>query len=279
MISLFKDLTERQATWAGGKGRMLAKLYQAGYPVPKGFVVLANAFDGDVLKPEAWEAARRALEGLRADQPDRPFAVRSSGLSEDSVEASFAGAFETVLEVRGDDSLLRAIETVRRSRHTDRVAAYGRAKGVTVAHEVAVVVQQMVAAELSGVLFTADPVTGSHSVVVGNAVYGLGEKLVSGETTAMAFTLKRPGGVYTGPEEVRRFARSLYRLALKLERELGAPQDLEWAIAKGQVVLLQARPITTLRAHDPETGEWNDSRTGDFFWTNANLGEIGRAHV
>ncbi|QRN99315.1 pyruvate, phosphate dikinase [Archangium violaceum] len=272
-VCFFRELTDAQAPLAGGKGRTLAQLYRAGHPVPNGFIVLPGAFEDDTLRPSAWEQVRAALVRLRAEQPGRSFAVRSSGLSEDSARASFAGEFETVLDVREDEDVRRALETVRRSRHAGRVAAYSQAQGFTSAHEVAVVVQVLVPADFAGVLFTADPVTGNRVTIVGNYVRGLGERLVAGDTNAPSFTLRRPGGDYAGPEELRRHARQLYRLAVRLERELGAPQDIEWAIAGGKLALLQARPITTLRGHDPATGEWNDSLTGDYLWTSTNLGE------
>jgi rifampicin phosphotransferase len=273
MICFFENLTPKQAALAGGKGRTLAQLYQAGYRVPNGFVVFTSAFDDDALNQEAWAQACAALVKLRNDEPGRSFAVRSSALGEDSARASFAGAFETILDLSDDTSIRRAIETVRRSRHTGRVAAYTQAQGLAADHAVAVVVQQMVAAEFSGVLFTADPVTGSGAAVVGNFTRGLGEKLVAGEASAVAFTLSRWKGRYTGPPDLRPFARPLHRLAVRLEKDLGAPQDIEWAIAGGRLFVLQSRPITTLREYDPLTGEWNTSLTGDYLWTNANLGE------
>jgi pyruvate,water dikinase len=131
----------------------------------------------------------------------------------------------------------------------------------------------MAAADVSGVLFSADPVTGSRAEIVGSFVHGLGDRLVSGETTGDSFKLGRPKGVYRGPAELERFARSLYRLADRLERELGCPQDIEWALAGNKLILLQSRPITTLIGYDPASGEWNDSLTGDFLWSNVNFGE------
>ena len=110
-------------------------------------------------------------------------------------------------------------------------------------------------------------------MLVGNYVRGLGEKLVAGEASAAAFTLSRTQGRYAGPPDLHPFARPLYRLAMRLENDLDAPQDIEWAIAGGQVFVLQSRPITTLREYDPRTGEWNTSLTGEYLWTNANLGE------
>jgi phosphohistidine swiveling domain-containing protein len=278
MVRSFSELTTEQQTLAGGKGGTLARLFQAGYPVPDGFVILPTAFAGDELRPEAWAQVQARVERLRQRDPRLAFAVRSSALSEDSAQASFAGEFETVLDARTDEEIRKAIHAVRRSRQSERVRAYSQAQGIEAAHEMAVVVQRLVRADVSGVLFTADPITGSRTCMMCNFVPGLGEKLVSGEVDAQTFTLKRPKGQYDGPPELKRFAHKLYRLASRLEEELGCPQDIEWAVAdatksRGKLYLLQSRPITTLRAHNPATGEWNDSLRGDYLWTNANFGE------
>ncbi|MDP2858346.1 MAG: PEP-utilizing enzyme, partial [Bacillota bacterium] len=95
-----------------------------------------------------------------------------------------------------------------------------------------------------------------------------------GEADPIAFTLRRPKGLYQGPPEMGRFARRLYNLGARLERDLGCPQDIEWTVDdKDGLYLLQSRPITTLIAHNPATGEWNDSLTGDYLWSNANVAE------
>lgn len=296
MISSFKELSREQARLAGGKGRTLARLYRAGYPVPDGFVVLPAAFAGDDLAPDAWPLVQAQLARLRRQDTGAAFAVRSSALVEDSAQASFAGEFETVLDVHADEEIRQAIHAVRRSRHAPRVKAYtdavadSTASGTTTApgavagqgraeHEIAVVVQQLVRAELSGVLFTADPVTGDRMHMIGNFVPGLGEKLVSGQANAQVFTFTRPQGTYDGPTELDRTARGLYRTSCRLERELGGPQDIEWAVARGhaglapRLYILQSRPITTLNGYRADTAEWNDSLTGSFLWSGANLGE------
>ena len=273
MMRSFKELTAEQWALAGGKGGTLARLYQTGYAVPDGFVILPAAITGDELAPEPWAQVQAYVNRMRGGDPHVAFAVRSSALSEDSVQASFAGEFETVLNVHTDEEIRDAIRTVRQSRQSDRVQSYSQAQGIDTAHEMAVVVQRLVRADVAGVLFTADPVTGGRTCMTGNFVHGMGEQLVSGEANPQAFTLKRPRGQYEGPSEFKRFARRLYRLANHLEKELGCPQDIEWAIAKGKLWLLQSRPITTLRGHNPATGEWNDSLTGDYLWTNANFGE------
>ncbi len=281
MVRSFGELTTEQESLAGGKGGTLAKLSRAGYPVPDGFVILPVAFDpstgsgrgGDELKPEAWTQVQRHLEHMRKADEDTSFAVRSSAMSEDAAHASFAGEFETVLDVHSDAMIRDAIRTVRRSGESERVRAYSEAKGIDATHEIAVVVQRLVRADISGILFTADPVSGSYAHMTGNYVYGLGDELVSGEAEPYAFTLERPKGRYEGPADLKRYARKLYKLGSRLEKDLGSPQDIEWAIADGKLFLLQSRPITTLIVHNPLTGEWNDSLVGDCLWTNANLME------
>jgi pyruvate,water dikinase len=273
MIRTFDKLTAEEQSLAGGKGGALARLAQAGYPVPDGLIVLPMAFAGDELTMGAWEQLQAQLSHLRRGAPNPAFAVRSSAQSEDSAQASFAGEFETVLEVESDEAIREAIHTVRRSRHSERVRAYSEAKGIQPLHDMAVVVQRMVRADFSGVLFTADPVSGSRSQMAGNYVHGLGDKLVSGEATPFEFALARPKGRYEGPAEMKRFARRLFKLGKHLEEELGCPQDIEWAVAGGKLHLLQSRPITTLLGFNPVNGEFNDSLTGDYVWNCVNVGE------
>jgi pyruvate,water dikinase len=274
MITSFKQLTAEQAPRAGGKGKTLARLYRAGYSVPDGFILLPDAFDGDELRAAAWPQVQAQLTHLRQGGREPAFAVRSSAAGEDSARASFAGEFETVLAVRTDEEIRAAIHTVRRSRHAARVQAYRQAQGLAASEpEIAVIIQRLVRAELSGVLFTVDPVTGDLQQMTGNFVAGLGEKLVSGQANAQSFTFNRPQGTYRGPADLKRAARELYRTACRLEKELGGPQDLEWAVAGGRLYLLQARPITTLNSYKPESCEWNDSLQGNFLWTGANTGE------
>ncbi len=266
MIQSFKTLPADKQSLAGGKGGALARLYQAGYPVPDGFIILPSAFIGDELTAGAWNQISQHLDKMRNGDGRIGFAVRSSALSEDSAQASFAGEFETVLDVRTDTMIKEAIHAVRRSRKSERVQAYSQAKGMEFAHEIAVVVQCLVRADSSGILFTADPVTGSLMKLTGNYIYGLGEALVSGETEPFTFTLTRPKGVYEGPPELKRFAKKLYKMGNRLEKELGCPQDIEWAIANGKLYLLQSRPITTLMTYNPTSGMINASHVGDYLW-------------
>lgn len=272
-VKNFQELTFEQQALAGGKGGILARMVQAGYPVPEGFVVLPSAFQQGKLNSESWNEISASLNAIRKNNKEALFAVRSSALSEDSAAASFAGEFETVLNVETDDAVREAIDAVYKSRESERVKAYSSVQGIEQSHQIAVVIQLMIQSEISGVLFTADPITGSYQYMIGNYVHGLGEQLVSGEANAYDFKLTRPKGKYEGPAEFEKYATKLYHYAAKLEKELGKPQDIEWAVAGGKLYLLQSRPITTLSAGNLDTYEVNYSLMGDELWTNTNVAE------
>lgn len=270
----FRDITPEMQGESGGKGATLARLYQKGYPVPDGFIIFPSAFSGDQLSPDAWGEIKRMLERLRRrDGGAGKFAVRSSAASEDSSHASFAGAFETVLNVDTDECIKEAVERVRLSGAGERVVAYAQTKRVTCDNPVSVIVQMMAPSVLSGVLFTADPVTGDCSIMCGDFVQGTGERLVSGDVDGRSFRIKRRGARYEGPKDLKPFARRLFKLAGQLERELGVPQDIEWSAAGDSVYVLQSRPITAQLRSCRDISEGNSSLDGDFLWSNVNFGE------
>src|SRR5690606_12268102 len=124
-----------------------------------------------------------------------------------------------VLNLGTDQEIREAIHKVFRSRQSERVKVYSEIQGIDQAHQIAVVVQLMVPSEISGVLFTADPISGSYKNMIGNYVHGLGEQHVSGEANADSFKLTRPKGKYNGPDEFKKYATHLYRYAVKLENE------------------------------------------------------------
>jgi len=286
MIKSFDELSENQQSHAGGKGGSLARLFQAGYPVPDGFVILPGAFAADELAPEAWVQIQAYLNGLRGTDISVAFAVRSSAMSEDSAEASFAGEFETVLNVSTDEEIHKAIHSVYRSRQNERVQAYTEAKGLLPAledgtHQIAVVVQRFVPAESSGVLFTANPVTGQRDQAMISAAWGLGEAIVGGMVTPDTLVVdKATGRVLTRdtadkqvmtvrlesgteeqpiPESRRRIpvlsdsqAGELVRLGTQIEALYGRPMDIEWTLVdKTSFAIVQARPITALPEPEP----------------------------
>lgn len=274
MVKSFQELTPELYGLAGGKGAMLSRMYQDGYPVPPGLVVLPSAFTaGEKLKDEAGKEIKAGIDEIRKRHKGAEFAVRSSALSEDSAQASFAGEFETVLNRKTDEEISSAIATVAASANSERVQAYTKAQNISGKHQVAVVIQLMVNPRISGVLFTVNPVSGSPREMTGNYVHGLGEQLVSGEANAQDFSFCRPAGKYTGSREFKAYAKKLYKLALRLEKSLGMPQDIEWAVADGKLYILQARPVTTLSPGRMERYEINDSLAGDDLWVNANVGE------
>ncbi|WP_312810837.1 PEP/pyruvate-binding domain-containing protein [Sedimentibacter sp.] len=273
MVKGFRELTPELQQYAGGKGSMLARMLQEGYPVPEGFVILPSAFEGETLHEDAWKEILIHLNAIKKNNVGALFAVRSSALSEDSAKASFAGEFETVLNVGTDKEIEEAIYEVFKSRQSERVKAYSSVQGIEEAHQIAVVLQLMVPSEISGVLFTADPISGSFANMIGNYVHGLGEQLVSGEANAYDFKLGRPKGKYNGPDELKKYADKLYQYAAKLEKELGSPQDIEWSVARGNLYILQARPITTLSPGNLDTYEINESLIRDSLWVNTNVGE------
>lgn len=134
---------------------MLATMFQDGYPVPEGFVILPSVFLEDKLKHEAWEKVQAYISAIKAKEnhSDAMFAVRSSALSEDASQASFAGEFETVLNRRTDEEICEAIHIVYHSRFSERVKVYSSIQGMAEAHQIAVVVQLMVARDSRAICF------------------------------------------------------------------------------------------------------------------------------
>lgn len=283
-VYTFEDLTADLQPLAGGKGASLAGLFQAGFPVPDGFVILPAAFWQDELRPQAWAQVQEKLAALRADRADQPFAVRSSGLSEDSAAASFAGEFETRLNLTDDEQVRAAIEEVARSRHGEKVQAYSQARGLDAAHEVAVVVQKLIPAERSGVLFTANPTNGQRGQALINAAWGLGEAIVSGAVspdlvvvdqntrriverriaTKQVMTVRTRTGTQERPVQAEKQAqavlsdaeaRLLADFGRRIEALYGRPMDIEWAAAGEDFYILQARPVTAL-PDPPAPSSW-----------------------
>ncbi len=294
----------------GGKAANLARLARAGLPVPRGFVIPTDAYrqylsvnrlDGCVLEMaraaqidqpaslEATSAAIRARFAAAGMEPELehairaaytavgqpPVAVRSSATTEDLPDLSFAGQQDTLLNVVGASALLRAVVRCWSSLWTARAIAY-RARN-EIAHQdaaIAVVVQQMIASEVSGVLFTANPLTGKRSEAVIEATLGLGEALVSGRVEPDRYVVDaltdrviewhvgskalsvRPlaeGGTIETHEDgagrstlTESAVLELAGLGRRVADLLHGPQDIEWAQAVGQFHLLQARPITSL---------------------------------
>jgi pyruvate,water dikinase len=283
--SAFREFLE-----AAGLEEVVARALAESDPDDVSSLRSASAAIGDAIRgaslPEAigeevtggyGELARAAGE----DEP--PVAVRSSAVGEDSAEATFAGQQETYLWVRGVERVCDAVRDCWASLYSPEAVSYRARMGGEAAPAMGVTVQRMVDAEVSGVLFTCNPVSGDPSVVAVNASWGLGTAVVGGEVTPDEYRISKVTGEVlhraVSPKEVeylpdpegggtrcvevpadRReaacleegYLEALVELARRVEKHFGGHQDVEWAIARGEAVpeglfVLQSRPVTTKR--------------------------------
>lgn len=278
----------------GGKSAGLHRLTRAGLPVPPGFCITTAAFDAIVARDPGVRAAITHLDACHDAASLRdgaaavraavhacalpaaflaevveswihiteraPVAVRSSATAEDLADASFAGQQDSFLSIEGEEALAEAIRGCWASLFTERAVTYRRGRGVaSEGVSMAVVVQRMVRADVAGVLFTADPLSGRRGVSVVEAVAGLGEALVSGHATPERYRVRAADGAVmerlgsdgaplaTSAGLLReRALQQLAAMGARAEAHAGAPQDIEWATEGGRLWLLQARAITTL---------------------------------
>ena len=308
----------------GGKGASLGEMTAAGLPVPPGFVVTAGTYrafiegtgideelfeavDVDSDDSEALAAAERRAEELiletempadvreqilaaydDLDDGEAFVAVRSSATAEDLPDASFAGQQDTYLNITRED-LIDRIKDCWASLFTQRAIYYRNEQGF--AHDIvdiAVVVQRMVAADKSGVMFTSHPSSGEPRMII-EAAWGLGEAVVSGSVSPDNYVIDREGGevleatiadkkvmmnkdeetgttVEQAVPDDKRNARVLDEDELERLVELGEraeghydePQDVEWAIVDGEMFMLQSRPITTISEDAAEVAADDD---------------------
>ncbi|MHC1560808.1 PEP/pyruvate-binding domain-containing protein [Actinomycetospora sp. C-140] len=302
-VRTFAQVGAGDVALAGGKGANLGELVRAGLPVPPGVVLTTDAYAafvdaagldvtavGDVRAAFLGAAVpvevAREVRAAYADLGAGPVAVRSSATAEDLADASFAGQQETFLDVRGEDAVLDAVVRCWASLWTPRAIDYRARQGIAPADvRLAVVVQRMVEAEASGVLFTAEPTTGRRDRILISAAWGLGESVVGGlaatdeivvdkgtlaevartVATKTEMTVPTGGGTTQAPVPADRrrtgvldaaAVAELARLGVRAEEHFGAPQDIEWARSGGAFALVQSRPITALpapAAPPPET--------------------------
>ena len=319
-VAWLDDVRSADIESVGGKAASLGELTGAGLPVPSGFVVTAGTYrefiedagideelfsavdvdheDTEALR-EAHERAHELImntpvpddvrEGILAAYQDlgdgeRFVAVRSSATAEDLPDASFAGQQETFLNVQ-EDALVERVKECWASLFSQRAIYYRNRQGFP--HDqvdIAVVVQEMVDAEKSGVLFTSHPSTGEPQIII-EAAWGLGEAVVSGSVSPDNYVIDRDTAevetitvadkkmmmvkdeetgetIETEVSDEKRSARvlsdeeieELVALGERVEDHYGTPQDVEWAIHEGEVYMLQSRPITTI-SDDEESAE------------------------
>jgi pyruvate,water dikinase len=262
----------------GGKAANLSRLARMYHRVPDGFSLPVTLMD-EAHPLDLRDEITCAISDLMACHglPDFIAAVRSSAVDEDGATASFAGQHETYLNIVGADAIIQAVTRCWESARSEHALDYRRQQGLSIEHvQIAVLVQQLVASDVSAVVFSANPITGNRHEVVINASWGLGESIVGGTVTPDTFIMRKsdlaitnrtiadkqrmtvsaPGG--THEVDVPRFLRAqaslndeqvveMAKLALKLEATMEHPVDIECAYASGKLYLLQCRPITTLK--------------------------------
>ncbi|MGN9811708.1 PEP/pyruvate-binding domain-containing protein [Micromonospora sp. BQ11] len=245
-IIALSDITAHMRDLVGGKAAGLGDLIRHGERVPPGFCITTGT-DLDALpEAEIVDAYQRLGGG--------PVAVRSSSTAEDLPDASFAGQQDTFLDVTGATDLLTAVRACGRSLHGPRATAYRDARHID--HDtarMAVVVQRMIAPAVSGVLFTANPLTGCRTQMMVDAAAGPGTAVVDGATAADHYVLDGSDQPARGVLTPAHLA-DLHAAGARIQAHTGSPQDVEWAIdEQGTLWILQSRPITTLFPPPPAT--------------------------
>lgn len=326
-ILFFLEVDKTNGEQVGGKAINLARLAQVGANVPPGFCVTTKAFwqfleENNLTKQIQTLAESLASEkNISQDLTDKlkeirdsiinatlseqivkeieeaiskipnakRFAVRSSATSEDLESASFAGQYDTFLNVVSLKEIIEKIKACFASYWNDRAFKYRTEKGIDhFAHGMSVVVQQLVEAETAGVLFTLNPLTGNEREMVIEACWGLGEALVSGQVTPDRYlidpfeqtihnikvgnkALKLVSDNQEGVKEITLSVEQAEKLthtdkeilelaliAVKIQQEYGAPMDIEWAQAEGKFYILQARPLTAF-SFGADLGQWTSA--------------------
>ncbi|MCO6431453.1 MAG: YidC/Oxa1 family membrane protein insertase [Deltaproteobacteria bacterium] len=227
---------------AGAKAARLGQMLEAGIPVPNGFVITESLFSRNNLQEETDElrlssSDAKQLVALRTKMKSRCVAVRSSGLNEDGSQNSYAGVFESILNVKPYE-FGAAVQDVRASLSSNRVLAYSgieRERG-------GILVQEMIDAQYAGVVFTEHPAE-SGAILV-ELVEGLGDALVSGDSAASAFRFGRLSHELLDNTPPPIDLQPLLELGKRIETLFAHPQDIEWAYADGKFIILQARNIT-----------------------------------
>ncbi|HGA3478808.1 phosphoenolpyruvate synthase [Anaerococcus sp. HMSC068A02] len=311
MILDFNEIKKEDVLIVGGKGANLGEMTSAKINVPSGFVITADAYrdflkvnaidtiikngikksadDEKILLNEAEHFRGKIKSGKFPEQLENAIrekyfnlgnntrvAVRSSATAEDLPDASFAGQQETYLNVQGIESVLNGVRNCYASLWGNRAVSYRFHQGYDqTSVSIAVVIQEMIESEKSGVLFTVNPVNKKENEIQINASFGLGESVVSGRVTADSYIIDKSGNIievnigsketqiiYGDKETVevsvnsdKRKTRALndreilelMKCGLEIEKHYGMPMDIEWAIKNDIVYILQARAITTLK--------------------------------
>lgn len=256
----FKEISNEQLApdLIGGKASALARLYQQNFPVPEGFVITTEFFGFFSKENKPMEFSNQDIKTINqyVDEcnPRSLVAVRSSASVEDSSSKSYAGQFDSFLNVEKDDTP-EMVKKCWHSMHNIRVQQYARSKNVNL--KMAVIVQKMITPEVSGVAFSTNPVTGDKDSIVIEAVLGSNELLVQGAITPDLYVVSRSFTILDkkiipqaennqqklSDDEIIEVA----RLVVDVRSIFNAEVDVEWAIENGRLYILQSRPITAIQ--------------------------------
>lgn len=317
LIVNFSEVGKEDIPLVGGKGANLGELASNKFPVPPGFIVTVNSYQAfldennlekkikeilaqvDTASPETLQEASNKIERLIlkskvTDEVSKEIiknyrklggifkkklvAVRSSATAEDLPEASFAGQQATFLNVQGEANLIQAVRECWASLFTARAIFYREEHKIKHGKVlIAVIVQEMIQSEVSGVAFTVDPVTGEKNVMLIEAIWGLGELLVQGSIVPDRYRVTRPDlkiistdsaeqtielvrhgknnkeekvpGARSGKQKLNvEQMVELAKILRKIHEHYYFPQDIEWAHSKGKFYIVQTRPVTTLKS-------------------------------
>ena len=285
------NITDKEISFIGGKARQLNELQNLGFTIPNWIVLSTNVLQE--LFHADHQISKKILERQLAKyfSNDTQFAVRSSALQEDGVQHSFAGQFETELNI-SFSNLWPAIQNVWKSIDSDHVRNYCKKNQIEGKPQMAIIIQEMVEPDTAGVAFGINPVTGDRQEKVISAVYGLGEGLVSGEFEADTYTVgsaikttiankawsrKRTSldgtQTYPVPYPLQNVAclnhDQIFQIADvldQLKKHFGKAQDIEFAFVNEKLFLLQTRPVTGLENTADQKGQY-------ILWDNSNIVE------
>lgn len=325
----FKQIRKEDIPIVGGKGANLGEMYHAEIPVPNGFVVTSGAYFDfvkttslkqkiltelsgmDVNDSKELQAASKRIKTaiMAAEMPeklkkeireyyqelsgthDRLVAVRSSATAEDLPDASFAGQQETYLNITGYENVVKNVQKCWASLFEARAIFYRSTNGYDhLKVGIAVPVQLMVQSDVSGIMFTVNPLTNNRDEVSIEAAYGLGQPVVSGEVTPDQFiidkktvkikskhlskqtwqlTLHGKTPISKAFQEKQKmsdaFVRKLSKIGINIEEHYGRPQDIEWGMENNKLYIVQSRPVTTLNKEEKgEVRQIDPAKVGKF---------------
>jgi pyruvate,water dikinase len=308
MVKFLNEIEEPKVSEVGGKGYSLAVLINKGFNVPKGFVITSEAFFGflennnliekieklssEISKNNFQEKSKKIknliINGKISEElvsemeyslkklDAQYISIRSSAVSEDSLKASFAGLHDTFLNIKSEDELI--LENIKKcwaSLFNERAVVYRIKKEIPLLEGMAVVIQEMIPAEVSGTAFTAHPDTGDKNAIIIESSWGIGESIVSGLVTPDRYIVNKrnfkviekiigrkkitvrtdKGGIAridTPDDKMNAFSlrdtsiENITKVCLNIENAFKYPQDIEWCIHKNKIWILQSRAITSL---------------------------------